>query len=173
MNYRLLDTTPQFEFNTENLSAIDEILEKYPPNFKQSAVLPLLEMAQRQNEGWISKSVIETVAEKLNMPFMRVYEIVTFYSMFNLKPIGKYLIQFCRTTPCWLRGSDDVQSACKKHLNIDIGDTTQDGIFTLKEVECLGACVNAPVVQINDDYHENLDSDSMVSLLETLRKNHA
>ncbi len=172
MSYELLDTDPKFAFCENSLDVIENILKKYPNDHKQSAVLPLLEMGQRQNEGWISKSVIEEVASKLEMPFMRVYEVVTFYSMFNLKPVGKYLMQFCRTTPCWLRGAETVEHACKKYLGIDMNETTQDGMFTLKQVECLGACVNAPVVQINDDYHEDLDEKSIIALIDKLRGNH-
>ncbi len=173
MSYTLLDTDPKFKFCQNSMNHIQEILKKYPSDHKQSAVLPLLEMAQRQNEGWVSKSVVEEVSQILEMPFMRVYEVVTFYSMFNLKPVGKYLMQFCRTTPCWLRGAENVENACKKHLGVEMNETTQDGMFTLKQVECLGACVNAPVVQINDDYHEDLDEKSVIDLIDKLRGGHA
>ena len=173
MKYQLLEIDPPFKFNTENLARIDKILLKYPTHYPQSAVLPLLDMAQRQNSGWLCKSALDEVAQKLNMPFMRVYEIATFYSMFNLKPTGKYLLQFCRTTPCWLKGAEEVEKACKRHLNIEMDETTEDGVFTLKQVECLGACINAPVIQINDDYYENLNEDSVVKLLDQLRSSDA
>ena len=172
MKYQLLETTPLFSFSKENLAKIKKLLNNYPESFKQSAVLPCLDLAQRQNEGWLSKSCIEAVGKALDMPFMRVYEIATFYSMFNLSPVGKYLVQFCRTTPCWLRGAEDVESACKSHLQIGMNESTQDGLFTLKQVECLGACVDAPVVQINDDYYENLTPQSAIDLLERFRSQH-
>ncbi len=170
MKYQLLEIDPLFTFNTGNMAEIEKILLKYPSSFPQSAVLPLLDIAQRQNSGWLCKSALDEVAKILHMPFMQVYEIATFYSMYNLKPTGKYLLQFCRTTPCWLKGADDVELACKKHLGVGMDETTQDGMFTLKQVECLGACVHAPVVQINDDYYENLNKDSVVELLENLRR---
>ena len=131
--------------------------------------MPLLDLAMRQCNGWIPESAMKEVGKIINLPYIKVYEVATFYSMFNLKPIGKYFIQFCTTTPCWLKGSDDLLEVCKKYLNIDINETTKDGMFTLKEVECLGACVNAPMVQINDDYFEDLDKDSLIKLLENLK----
>lgn len=158
-----------FEFNDENKAKVAEILKKYPANRKKSAVMPLLDLAQRQNYNWLSKSAIEQVAKILEMPEIKVYEIASFYTMYNLKPVGKYLLQFCKTTPCMLRGIDQILKDCEKKLGIKIDETSADGLFTLKEVECLGACVNAPIVQINDDYAEDLSSEKMMKILEDLK----
>lgn len=158
-----------FEFNQENQKKIVEILAKYPSNRKKSAVMPLLDLAQRQNSNYISREVIEEIAKILEIPEIRVYEVASFYTMYNLKPVGKYLVQFCKTTPCMLRGIDDLMKATKNKLGIDIDETTQDGLFTLKEVECLGACVNAPVIQINDDYFEDLTKENFLQILDDLK----
>ena len=158
-----------FEFNDENKVKVTEILKKYPANRKKSAVMPLLDLAQRQNYNWLSKSAIEQVAKILEMPEIKVYEIASFYTMYNLKPVGKYLLQFCKTTPCMLRGIDQILKDCEKKLGIKMDETSADGLFTLKEVECLGACVNAPIVQINDDYAEDLTSEKMMQILEDLK----
>lgn len=158
-----------FEFNQENQKKIVEILAKYPTNRKKSAVMPLLDLAQRQNSNYISREVIEEVARILEIAEIRVYEVASFYTMYNLKPVGKYLVQFCKTTPCMLRGIDDLIKATKNKLGIDIDETTQDGLFTLKEVECLGACVNAPVIQINDDYFEDLTKENFFQILDDLK----
>ena len=148
---------------------IEKLLKNYPSNQSASAVMPLLDLAMRQCNGWIPEAAIKEVGKIINLPYIKVYEVATFYSMFNLKPVGKYFIQFCTTTPCWLKGSDDLLKVCKNYLNLDINETTEDGMFTLKEVECLGACVNAPMIQINDDYFEDLDKDSLIKLLEDLK----
>lgn len=158
-----------FEFNDENKTKVAEILKKYPANRKKSAVMPLLDLAQRQNFNWLSKSAIEQVAKILEMPEIKVYEIASFYTMYNLKPVGKYLLQFCKTTPCMLRGIDQILKDCEKKLGIKMDETSADGLFTLKEVECLGACVNAPIVQINDYYAEDLTSEKMMQILEDLK----
>ena len=160
-----------FRWNEDNLRKIDKIINKYPKNRKQSAVIPLLDLAQRQNKGWLSQKAIEEVAITLEMPFIRVMEIATFYSMFNIEPIGKNFIQICRTTPCWLRGSNKLTEIAKKNLKCDLGSTTKDDLFTLVEVECLGACCNAPVVQINDNYYEDLDEQSFIKILEDIKNN--
>lgn len=157
-----------FVFSKPNQDKITEILKQYPVAEKRSGVMPLLDLAQRQCDGWIPQSAINHIAELLDMAPIRVMEVATFYSMFNLKPVGKHHIQLCGTTPCWLRGAADLRSACEKHLGIKNGETTSDGVFTLTEVECLGACVNAPMVQINDDFYEDLDEKSMVDILDTL-----
>jgi len=157
-----------FAFTPENQKAIEGILKKYPDGRQASAILPLLDLAQRQCGGWLPRSAIEGVALLLRMPLIRAYEVATFYTMFNLSPVGKYHIQLCRTTPCWLRGSAEIQSACESHLGIKFGEVTPDGTFSLREVECLGACVNAPVVQVNDDYFENLTPESIKQLLNEL-----
>ena len=169
MNKKNLEQYDNFKFSQENNILIESILKKYPSNQSASAVMPLLDLAMRQCNGWIPESAMKEVGKIINVPYIKVYEVATFYSMFNLKPIGKYFIQFCTTTPCWLKGSDNLLEACKKYLNIDINETTKDGNFTLKEVECLGACVNAPMVQINDDYYEDLNEDSLIKLLENLK----
>ena len=159
-----------FAFTPENQEKVKSILAKYPPDRKQSGVLPLLDLAQRQAGGWLPKAAMDHVAELLEMAPIRVYEVATFYSMFNLKPVGKHLIQVCRTTPCWLRGSDDLTRTCQRKLGIGLKETTADGQFTLVEVECLGACVNAPVVQINDDYYEDLDPARLEAVLDALER---
>jgi NADH-quinone oxidoreductase E subunit len=158
-----------FAFSSENADKAKAIITKYPPRFQASAVMPLLDLAQRQNDGWLPKAAMDHVAEMLQMPPIRVYEVATFYTMYNLKPVGKHHIQVCTNLPCWLRGSDVVVGACKRTLAIDFGMTTEDGMFTLSEVECLGACVNAPMMQINDDYYEDLDSDTTEKILSTLK----
>jgi len=158
-----------FTFTPENMEKAKAIIAKYPAGRQKSAVMPLLDLAQRQ-AGWVPVAAMDEVARILDMPPIRVYEVATFYTMFNLEPVGEYLIQVCTTTPCMLRDSDAVVEACRRHLGIGWDETTADGKFTLKEVECLGACVNAPMVQINDDYYEDLDVEKMVALLEALRK---
>ena len=160
----------KFEWSENNFLKIKNIIEKYPKGKQQSAVLPLLDIAQRQNKGWLSKNEIEKVAETLSMSFIRVMEVATFYSMFNLKPVGKNFIQICRTTPCWLRGSNKLLDIAKKVTGCELGETSQDNKFTLVEVECLGACCNAPMVQINDDYYEDLDETNFNDLLQKLKK---
>ncbi len=158
-----------FQFNEENQKKVREIIAKYPADRKKSAVMPLLDLAQRQNQNWISKDVISCISEALGMPEIKVYEVASFYTMYNLKPVGKYLLQFCKTTPCMLRGIDKIAKDCKEKLGIEMDKTTADGLFTLKEVECLGACVNAPVVQINDDFAEDLTSENFLKILDDLK----
>ncbi len=150
---------------------IDMIINKYPPERKASAVLPLLHLVQKKAGGWLPVPEIERVAKMLGMSYMKVFEIASFYTMFNLKPVGKYFLQVCKTTPCWLRGADEIQKCIKNDLGLNNGQTTKDGLFTLLEVECLGACVNAPILQINDDYYEDLDYKSTKDILEKLKKN--
>ena len=160
-----------FEWSEENFVKITKILKKYPSNKIQSAVMPLLDLAQRQNNGWLSKNSMEKVAETLSMSYIRVLEVATFYSMFNLEPIGKNFVQICRTTPCWLRGSDKLSKVAKEVCQTEIGKTSEDKNFTIVEVECLGACCNAPMIQINDDYYEDLDEDNFRKLLISLKNN--
>lgn len=157
-----------FSFSEENKKKIEEILKKYPADKKRSGTIPLLDIAQRQNGNWISVSAMDEIAKILEIPYIKVYEVATFYTMFNLKPVGKFFIQLCRTTPCWLRGCDNLLQVVKEKLGITNGQTTADGMFTLLEVECLGACVNAPMVQINDDYYEDLSADNFSKLLDDL-----
>lgn len=158
----------KFEFTQENLRLVEGIIAKYPLGNQQSAIMPLLDLAQRQHDNWLPIAAMDVIAEMLSMPKIRVYEVASFYTMYNKQPIGKNLVQICRTTPCWLRGSDEITRTCRKKLGIDIGETTKDGKFTLVEVECLGACVNAPMVQINNDYYEDLDPSSMGKILDEL-----
>jgi NADH-quinone oxidoreductase subunit E len=156
-----IEQPASFEFSAENLLKAEEIINKYPYGCQQSAVMPLLDLAQRQHNNWIPRAAMEYIAKMLHMPPVKVYELATFYSMYNTKPVGKYLLQICRTTPCWLNGADAVTVACQKRLGIKIGESTEDGKFTLMEVECLGACVHAPIIQINDSYHENVTAESI------------
>jgi NADH-quinone oxidoreductase subunit E len=144
-------------------------IAKYPPGRQASAVLPLLDLAQRQCGGWLPRAAMDRVAQILAMAPIRVYEVASFYTMLNLRPVGRYLLQACTTTPCWLRGSDDVVAACERKLGIVMGGSTADGLFTLVEVECLGACVNAPILQVNDDFYEDLDGQATEALLDALR----
>jgi len=160
-----------FEWSEENFSKVKTIIDKYPSGKQQSAVIPVLDLAQRQNEGWLTKNIIEKVAETLNMSFIRVMEVASFYSMFNLKPVGKNFIQICRTTPCWLRGSNKLLEVAKNVTGCNLGETSKDDKFTLVEVECLGACCNAPMIQINDDYYEDLTEENFRHLLLKLKEN--
>ena len=159
-----------FEWSETNFLKVKKIIEKYPSGKKQSAVIPLLDLAQRQNKGWLNKKALEKVAETLSMSFIRVLEVATFYSMFNLEPVGENFVQICRTTPCWLRGSDKLVEVAKEVSNTKLGETSNDKKFTIVEVECLGACCNAPMVQINDDYYEDLDEDNFKKILTDLKQ---
>ena len=158
----------EFHFTKSNLQKAEEIIAKYPEGKQQSAVMPLLDLAQRQHDNWIPYAAMELIGSMLGMPAIKVYEVATFYTMYNKQPVGQHLIQICRTTPCWLRGSDEITKACRKQLGIDVGETSRDGKFTVVEVECLGGCVNAPIVQINDDYYEDLSAENMHKILEDL-----
>ena len=169
MNIKNIDNYKIFKFTDENSNKIKHVIEKYPKEQKSSAVMPLLDLAMRQCNGWVPESAMKVIANLLEMPFIRVYEVATFYSMFNLEPVGKYFIQICTTTPCWLRGSDKIVEACERNLKIKSGKTTSDGMFTIKQVECLGACVNAPMMQINDDYYEDLTEKTLITILENFK----
>jgi len=158
-----------FDFTDDNLERAKTHIAKCPAGRQASAVLPLLDLAQRQHGGWLPRAAMDRVAEMLEMAPIRVYEVATFYTMFNLRPVGRYLLQACTTTPCWLRGSQQVVGTCERKLGISLGGTTPDGLFTLVEVECLGACVNAPVLQVNDDFYEDLDGPATEVLLDALR----
>jgi len=165
-----------FAFDAESEAAIDRIIARYPAGRQASAVIPLLYVVQRQmkrqtGSAWVPLRGMDAVAERLGMAPMRVYEVATFYFMFNMKPIGRYHLQVCGTTPCWLRGSDDVLRACKEGGGVTgYGQTSADGLFTLTEVECLGGCVNAPILCVDDDYYEDMDYDSTLQLIEALRR---
>ena len=159
-----------FAFTPENLEEADALIAKYPAGRGQSAVMGLLDLAQRQHDNWIPMAAIDVIGEKLGMAPIRVLEVATFYSMYNLAPVGAYYLQACRTTPCWLRGSDSVIKAIKDRLGIANKGMSADGKFSLLEVECLGACANAPILQVNDDFYEDLDYDKTVSLLDALAR---
>ena len=159
-----------FAFTAENARLATEFIARYPPGRQASAVLPLLDMAQRQSGGWLPRAALDHVADLLAMPRIRMYEVATFYTMLNLEPVGRHLVQVCTTTPCWLCGSDQVMETCRDFLGVGAGETTADGQFTLVEVECLGACCNAPMMQINDDYYEDLDADSTRRVLADLKQ---
>jgi len=159
-----------FAFSDENLAKARDIIARYPPGRQASAVLGLLDLAQRQHDNWLPRAAMDAVADMLEMARIRVYEIATFYTMFNLKPVGRHLLQVCTTTPCWLRGSDEVVAACERKLGIKMRETTPDGLFTMTEVECLGGCVNAPIIQVNDDFYEDLDARSTEALLDALAR---
>jgi len=166
---RIADNQPdQFAFTAENEQEIKRIIAKYPKGRQASAVMPLLDLAQRQHDNWIPMKAIEVIADKLDMAEIRVLEVATFYTMFNLKPVGKYFLQACTTTPCWLRGSDEMMRCIKDRYGISSGETSECGRFSLLEVECLGACVNAPILQVNDDFYEDLDYASTAALLDSL-----
>jgi NADH-quinone oxidoreductase subunit E len=160
-----------FNWSTENLKEIEIIKSKYPTDRVQSAVMPLLYLAQKQNDNWLSSECIEKISETLNMPKIRVAEVASFYSMFNLKPVGKNLIQICRTSPCWLRGSNKITSAICNSTKCDINQTSDDGLFTVVEVECLGACSNGPMIQINDDFYEDLNEKNTKEIIENIKNN--
>ena len=171
-----------FTFTKDNLRAIDEIIAKYPPGKQHSAVMPLLDLAQRQvakqgpfgpwpiGGGWIPRPAMDEIGRILDMPPIKVYEVATFYTMYNLEPVGRYLVQICGTTPCMLCGAESIEAACKTKLGIDYGETTKDGLFTLREVECMGACANAPMVQINDRYYEDLTPKRIGVILDQLKE---
>ena len=159
-----------FAFNAATKERAQTIVARYPEGRQQSAVIPLLDLAQRQAGGWLPTEVIEYVANYLDMPKIRVLEVATFYSMFNLEPVGENFVQLCRTTPCWLRGSDDLRAVAKDVTGCGLGETSADGKFTVVEVECLGACCNAPMVQINDEYYEDLTAENFRSVLEALKR---
>ena len=155
-----------FKFSPSNQKKIKHILARYPHDRAQSAVMPLLDLAQHQN-GWISQQVMEAVAKLLQMPIIRVHEVATFYSMYRLQPVGKTVIQVCTTTPCWLRGSDELLKVCKRKLDLTPGETKQD--ISLFEVQCLGGCVNAPLVQVNDMYMEDLNAHRFERVLDNIQ----
>lgn len=164
-----------FAFDAESEAQISKVLARYPEAKKASATIPLLYVVQRQmgrttGSAWVPNVAMNEIAKRLGVAPIRVYEVATFYFMFNMKPIGKHHLQLCGTTPCMLRGSDDVMRACHDAAHVKVGQTSSDGLFTLTEVECLGACVNAPVLQVDDDYYEDLDYDRTVALIEALKR---
>ncbi len=159
-----------FAFTEENLARIRDILARYPEDRRASAVLPLLHLAQEQHGGWLPRAALDHVADFLGIPRIQVYEVATFYDMFNTEPVGRIQVRVCTTTPCWLCGSDEVVRACKEVLGVEIGQSTPDGRFYLREFECLGACANAPVLWIDEDYYEDLDYERTKAVLEALKR---
>ena len=161
----------EFKFSNENLKKVEEILKRYPDKNKKSAVMPLLYLAQRQNENWIPLTAMKYIANYLDMPYISVYEVATFYSMYNLAPVGKNFIQICTTTPCLIRGADKIVKLCKEKISPNENQVSEKSNSSWMEVECLGACVSAPMIQINDDYYEDLDEKSANEILESLINN--
>ena len=163
------DSTP-FDFTRDNYSEVEKILAKYPPNWRRSAIIPLLTLAQKQNDNFLSLSAMRKVAKITQVNEMDVYEVASFYTMFNREKVGKFHLQICGTTPCQLRGSEAIIEACEKHLGVKNGETTPDYLFTIQEVECLGACANAPMLQVNGEWvYEDLTPESTVKLLNDLQ----
>jgi NADH-quinone oxidoreductase E subunit len=158
-----------FAFTKENVERAQEIIARYPQGRHASAVMPLLDLAQRQNGGWLPPAAIEYVAAYLDLAPIRVYEVATFYTMYNLKPVGRHHVQVCTNLSCMLRGAEDIVRACRESLEVKVGGTTPDGLFTLNEAECLGACVNAPMMQIGDDYYEDLSPETTKQILGELK----
>ena len=171
MSVRRLDPNQpsDFEFTPENLAWAMEQIKKYPEGRQQAAVIPILWRAQEQHDRWLPEPAIRYVGDLLEMPYIRVYEIATFYTMFNLAPVGRYHVQLCGTTPCMLRGANEIKAVCEREIGPQ-GQVTPEGVFSWMEVECLGACVNAPMAQINDDYYEDLTPENFRALLDGLRK---
>ena len=164
------DQPKNFEFNDINLKLAQDILKRYPVEKKKSAVMPLLYLAQKQNQNWIPLAAIKYIAKYLSMPYINVYEIATFYTMYNLSPVGKYFVQVCTTSPCMLRGAKKIVDVCKRKISKQENKVSNDGTCSWVEVECLGACVNAPMMQINNDYYEDLDENSTNKIIESLKK---
>ena len=164
------DQPKSFEFNQASLDTAKVIVSKYPEGKQQSAVMALLYIAQRQNDNWIPLAAMKYIAKFLDMPYIKVYEVATFYSMYNLSPVGKYFIQVCTTTPCMIRGANKLVEACKEKISENESELSKDKTCSWMEVECLGACVNAPMMQINDNYYEDLDKEKTLKILESLLK---
>ena len=165
------DQPDNFEFSEKNLEISKKIIDKYPKGKQSSAVMALLYLAQRQNQNWIPLAAMKYIGKILSMPYIKVYEVATFYSMYNLKPVGKYFYQICTTTPCMLRGSDKLVEACKEKISENQNEISNDGNCSWVEVECLGACVNAPMAQINDDYFEDLNKQKLIEIIEQTKNN--
>ena len=159
-----------FEFNSSSLEEANKIVSKYPEGKQQSAVMALLYIAQKQNDNWIPLAAMKYIAKFLDMPYIKVYEVATFYSMYNLSPVGKYFVQVCTTTPCMIRGANKLIEACKEKISENENVLSNDNSCSLTEVECLGACVNAPMLQINDDYYEDLDKEKTIEIFEKILK---
>jgi len=168
---KIHDQQPEsFMFTNVNKEAAEKILKKYPENRKKSAVMPFLYLAQRQNENWIPLTAMKYIAKYLEMPYIKVYEVATFYTMYNLAPVGKYFVQVCTTSPCLIRGADKVVKICKEKISKEENTLSENKLCSWLEVECLGACVNAPMMQINNDYYEDLDEKNTVEIIDSLLK---
>ena len=165
------DQPESFEFNNESLEAAKKIISNYPKGKQQSAVMALLYIAQRQNDNWIPLSAMKYIAKMLEMPYIKVYEVATFYTMYNLAPVGDYFFQVCTTTPCMIRGAYKLVDVCKKKISEKESEITENGKASWMEVECLGACVNAPMIQINDDYFEDLNEEKLEKIIDQINKN--
>ena len=164
------DQPSTFEFNKKNLDEANKLIKKYPEGKQQSAVMPLLYLAQKQNDNWIPLVAMKYIAKILKMPYIKVYEVATFYTMYNLSPVGKYFVQVCTTTPCMIRGANQLVEACKEKISKNESELSNDKTCSWMEVECLGACVNAPMMQINDDYFEDLDKEKTLEILDKILK---
>ncbi len=166
------DQQPEsFELSKENLEIASNILKKYPAKNKKSAVMPLLYLAQKQNDNWIPLAALKYIGNFLSIPYINVYEVATFYTMYNLAPVGKYFVQVCTTSPCLLRGAGGIVKTCQKKISKSPNEISENGMCSWTEVECLGACVNAPMIQVNNDYYEDLDSVSAEKILDSLLEN--
>tara|TARA_A100001011_G_scaffold312171_1_gene329458 strand:- start:913 stop:1512 length:600 start_codon:yes stop_codon:yes gene_type:complete len=165
------DQPKDFVFSKENLKIANDILKKYPEKNKKSAVMPFLYLAQKQNHNWIPLAAMKYIAKYLSISYINVYEVATFYSMYNLSPVGKYFIQVCTTTPCLIRGADKLVKACKEKISLNQNKISKDGRCSWVEVECLGACVNAPMMQINENYYEDLNEKKTNEILDSLKNN--
>jgi len=161
----------EFKFSDKNLKKIESILKIYPEKNKKSAVMPLLYLAQKQNQNWIPLAAIKHIAKYLSIPYISVYEVATFYTMYNLAPVGKHFVQVCTTTPCLIRGADKIVKICKEKISPNESEISKNGNCSWIEVECLGSCVSAPMMQVNDDYYEDLDEESAIKIIESLIKN--
>lgn len=162
-------TNKKVQFSAETMSLVQSMIKRYPEGKQKSALLPLLHLAQAEFGGWLSPEAMDHVAEILNIQPIEVYEVATFYTMYNLKPVGNCVLEVCRTGPCWLRGAEDIVNHIEKKLGIRDGETTSDGMFTLKTVECLASCGTAPMMQVGEAYHENLDNEKIDRLLEDFK----
>ena len=165
------DQPKDFVFNDKSLEDVNKAISNYPKNRQQSAVMSLLYIAQKQNDNWIPLAAMKLIAKTLNMPYIKVYEVATFYSMYNLAPVGEYFFQVCTTTPCMIRGAYKLVDVCKKKISKNESEISKDGKFSWLEVECLGACVNSPMIQINEDYFEDLDPDKLEKIIEKINNN--
>ena len=164
------DQPEKFEFNDKNIELAKKMINNYPEGKQQSAVMSLLYLVQRQNNNWIPLAAMKYIAKFLNMPYIKVYEVATFYSMYNLSPVGKFFYQVCTTTPCMLRGAYKLVDVCKKKISNKENEISSDGNSSWMEVECLGACINAPMIQINDEYYEDLDEKKLENIIEQTMK---